>query len=119
MPATFLKFLLSGGVNTLITYIIYLVLLNYLPYGFSYSISFGVGIIIAYSLNRFFVFHTKGNANTVLLFPLVYVIQYLVGFMLVFLWVEMFNWHVFFAPLAATLVTIPLTYILTRWVFKN
>jgi putative flippase GtrA len=115
----FLKFLLSGGINTFITYIIYLALLNYMSYGISYSISFCVGIVVSYGLNRFFVFHSKGDKKTILLFPFVYVIQYIVGFILVFLWVELLQWHVFLAPIAATIITIPLTFILTKWIFKG
>ena len=51
--ASAVRFLASGGLNTLVTYIAYLVLLHWLPYQQSYSIAFASGIALAYVLNRY------------------------------------------------------------------
>jgi putative flippase GtrA len=115
----FFKFLLSGAGNTLITYLLYLALLNVWSYRISYTITFCVGIIISYAFNRFFVFKAQGGWHTFLFFPLIYIFQYIAGFALVILWVEFFRGSVFFAPVAAVAITIPMTFILTRQVFKE
>lgn len=117
MFATFGRFLLSGGLNTAVTYALYIVLLQLLSYRISYTISFCAGIAIAYCCNRFFVFRTHAGASTAALFPMVYIIQYLVGLGVVSVWVETFGWSVPLAPIAAIIVTIPLTFVLSRFVF--
>jgi putative flippase GtrA len=117
--APFIRFLLSGGLNTAATYLLYLLLLYFLPYSISYTVSFIAGIVIAYFLNRLFVFRNSAGWRTVTLFPLVYLIQYLAGLGIVLIWVEVFGWSAFFAPLAAIIFTIPLTFILSYWVFNN
>lgn len=60
---TFLRFLISGGFNTAITYAIYLMLLMFFPYKTSYTVSFASGIVIAYSLSRYFVFKKRRGLN--------------------------------------------------------
>lgn len=119
MTAMFGRFMLSGAFNTAITYILYLVLLRFMSYRISYSIAFVSGIIIAYILNLFFVFRAQGGLKTIALFPLVYLAQYLAGLGIVTLWVDLLNWNASFAPIAAIVATIPLTFILSRLVFDR
>jgi len=113
----FARFLLSGGFNTASTYLLYLVLFRFLSYRISYTIAFATGIIIAYTLNRYFVFRLHGGLKTVALFPLVYLVQYLASLGIVSLWVEILGWNAVFAPIAAISLTVPLTFILSRLVF--
>ena len=54
LQVDFARFLVSGGFNTLVTYGLYLLLLNVLSYRISYTIAYVAGIVLAYSLNRFF-----------------------------------------------------------------
>ena len=51
ISSPFLRFLVSGGVNTLGTYLLYLALLVLLPYWLSYAIAFVSGIALAYVLS--------------------------------------------------------------------
>jgi putative flippase GtrA len=53
-----------------------------------------------------------------MLFPAVYLVQYLVGLLVVFLWVDLFQLRTALAPLASLIITIPVTFVLTRWVFQ-
>ena len=55
----FARFIVSGGLNTFVTYLIYLGLLFILDYRVSYTISYIFGIFISYWLNVKFVFHEK------------------------------------------------------------
>ncbi|MEN6438529.1 MAG: GtrA family protein [Syntrophobacter sp.] len=117
--ATFGRFLLSGGFNTVVTYALYLLLLRFLSYRISYTISFSMGIAIAYCCNRFFVFLTHNGLSTVALFPVVYLVQYLVGLGVVSAWVEILGLSVSLAPIAAIILTIPITFALSRWIFRR
>lgn len=113
------RFLLSGAFNTAATYLLYLALLRFMPYRLSYTISFICGIVIAYILNLSFVFRAQGGLKTIALFPLVYLAQYLAGLGVVSLWVELLDWQASLAPIAAIIVTIPLTFVLSRLVFDR
>ena len=92
-------------------------LLRFLPYYMSYSISFIIGIGISYLLNRYFVFSSPGRKRA-LLYPAIYLLQYLFGLMIVFLWIDLLQFNINLAPLASLIVTIPMTFILTKWIFQ-
>lgn len=118
LSTAFVRFLLSGGFNTAATYALYLVLLQFFPYGVSYTLTFASGIGLAYLLNRYFVFGAPRAGTRILLFPLVYLLQYLAGLLTVFVWVDVLLWRATLAPLASVAVTIPITFVLTKWVFN-
>jgi putative flippase GtrA len=113
----FIRFLLSGTFNTAATYGLYLVLLRFLSYRTSYTITYLTGILLVYCLSRYFVFRAKGGMVAAALFPLVYLIQYLAGLSIVSFCVEVLDLSAALAPFAAVALTIPLTFVLTRWIF--
>lgn len=118
LPIAFVRFLLSGGFNTVVTYALYLVLLQFFPYWFSYTLTFAFGIGLAYVLSRYFVFGMPRAGRRIFLFPVVYIVQYLAGLLIAFVWVDVLLWRPTLAPLASMTVTIPITFILTKWVFN-
>jgi len=118
VSSPFVRFLISGGVNTLGTYLLYLALLNWLPYWLSYAIAFVSGIALAYALNRYFVFGAPRSKKKAAMLPLVYLAQYLVGASIVYLWVDLLHLHAAVAPLASIAITVPLTYAASRWLFR-
>ena len=71
-----LRFLAAGALNTGLTYMLYLLLLQAFAYAVSYSVAFVVGIGLSYLLNRWFVFQAGGGRRTMALYPLVYVAQH-------------------------------------------
>ena len=74
------RFLVVGGVNTGGSYLIYLTALwSGVPPIWAYNISYAVGIVISYLLNLKFTFRKTHTAKKMLLFPLVYLIQYSIG----------------------------------------
>ena len=119
LPVAFVRFLLSGGSNTAVTYVLYLGLLQFLPYWFSYTLTFSFGIALAYVLSRYFVFGVPPSGRRIFLFPAIYFLQFLAGLLIVFVWVDLFGWNPAFAPLASIAVTIPATFILTKWIFQG
>ncbi|WCM53073.1 GtrA family protein [Pseudomonas sp. WJP1] len=113
------RFLLSGGLNTALTYGIYLLVLLFLPYKTSYTISYISGIGIAYALNRFFVFKGHQGIKSIAFLPFIYLIQYLFSLLIVWVWVEKLGYDQRVAPLIAITITIPLTFILSKMIFSK
>lgn len=114
-----LRFLLSGGVNTLLTYALYLLLLTFCSYQLSYTIAFASGILLAYILNRTFVFRSHRGLHSVVWMPLTYLAQYLVGLLATWIWVDAVQLDERLAPLAAIALTLPLNYFLSRFAFTK
>jgi putative flippase GtrA len=114
---SFAKFLISGGFNTAVTYAIYLALLMLAPYQVSYTVAYVIGIFLAFALNHFFVFKSHRGVRSVVLFPLVYLVQYLASMLTLWVWIEQWGRSERTAPLVAIIVTVPITYLLSRFVF--
>ena len=83
-----IRFLLAGGFNTAATYLVYLGMLQVAPYRVAYTTSFAVGIMLGYAINTWFVFRVPWNWKKMVAYPLVYLIQYVVGLLLLSLVVE-------------------------------
>lgn len=113
------RFLLSGGFNTAATYALYLALLTVLSYQASYTIAFVTGIVLAYFLNRLFVFRSHRGIQSILWMPMVYLGQYLIGILVLWVWVEHLQLNEKGAPLVAILITLPLNYLVSRFAFTK
>ncbi len=113
------RFTFSGGISTLGTYLLYVVLASFVYYELAYTIAYGVGIAIAYILNRYFVFKGNKHTRSLALYPLIYLVQYLLGLVILWIWVEILDWNKFVAPLAAIGLTVPITFILNYLFFKQ
>lgn len=118
VPAALLKFIASGAFNTAVTYLVYLVLLEWLPYRWSYSLSYATGIVLAYLLYRYFVFGNSGGRYGPLWVVLIYLGQFLLGLGLVSLWVEALRAPASWAPAFSIAILVPISYVLNRWVFR-
>lgn len=68
-------------------------------------------------MSRFLVFKEHQGIKSILLFPLVYVAQYVLGMFVVWFWVKQLSLPEYLAPLAAIILSLPLTYVLTKLVF--
>lgn len=115
----FLRFLIMGGANTIVAYAIYLVLLNWMRYEIAYTIGYGVGIVMAYALSSLFVFRKPMRRRSAIRFPLVYVAQFLISLGLLRLAVEVIHIPQWAALPFAVVLTIPVTFVLSRWVLHS
>jgi putative flippase GtrA len=115
---SFLRFVASGAFNTAITYLAYLVLLTFMPYGWSYTCAYLLGIAIAYVMYRYVVFRRSGGRAGPVWVALIYAVQYLLGLSLVHWWVRGLGGAAALAPLFATAISLPVTFVLTRHVFR-
>jgi putative flippase GtrA len=112
----FLRFLLMGGMNTLVAYLIYLVLLNWIRYEIAYAIGYATGIVIAFWVSAAFVFRKPMRGRSALRFPLVYVMQFFVSGGILKVAVEIMHLPHWLAFLVAVGLTIPFTFALSRCV---
>jgi putative flippase GtrA len=119
MNKKFLKFLLAGGMNTLITYCFYLFLVSYTHYNLAYSIAYLLGIVSSYILNSLFVFREKMTIKKGIQFPLVYLVQYLLSLFLIYLFVELFGINPKIAPLSVVVLTTPATFLLSKYILSS
>jgi putative flippase GtrA len=110
-----LRFLIVGGVNTMLTYVIYLALLNIVDYRIAFTSSFITGIFIGYGLNALFVFKTPLLLHKMIWYPLIYTFQYCSGLLLLAILVDDFGIDKRFAPLINVLLLTPITFMLNKW----
>ncbi|MGY2258325.1 GtrA family protein [Pseudomonas sp. SDO55104_S430] len=110
-----IKFVIGGGINTAFTFALYYVLQIVLPYQVAYALAFATGIVFSYWFNATIVFRTPVSWKGFFAFPLVYLAQYLLSAVLLSVFVERFGIPQGVAPLVVIVVTIPVTFVLTRW----
>ena len=114
-----MKFLIAGGLNTLSTLLIYWVLLVVVEYRIAYTASYICGIVVSYLLNNYFVFGTRPNTGTALAYPVIYLVQYLAGIALLWLWVDRWGLPASVGAVVVVVVTLPLTFVLTRLILRR
>ncbi len=115
----FVVFVFFGTVNTLLTYGIYLVLVLFIAYPVAYSVSYVSGVFISYYLNARFVFKEKLRLSKAMQYPIVYLAQYLIGLGALYLLIELAHVSKFFAAIVIVVITVPCTYLLSRYVIKG
>jgi putative flippase GtrA len=114
LPATALRFLAGGIVNTLATLLLYWLLLTVLPPHPAYAISFVAGIGLGYLINTGFVFGARRTWGNLAAFPLVYLAGYGAGAGVLELATARFGVDPRLAPLFSVAVSVPLTFVLMR-----
>jgi len=112
-------FVFFGAVRTVLSYGIYLLLVLFLAYPTAYTVSYVADIFISYYLNARFVFREKLRLSKALQFPIVYLAQYLIGLGSLYLLIEVAHLSKFFAPIVVVIITVPCTYLLSRYVIKG
>ncbi|MBI5006865.1 MAG: GtrA family protein [Nitrosomonadales bacterium] len=115
----FLRFLLVGGSNTLLGYVLYLLFLYFMPYLYAYTLSYCIGIVFSYVMNSRFVFRQPLSLARFLQFPVVYVIQYGLGIAILWLLAGRLAIAPELAMLGVVAVTIPVTFLTSRFILKR
>ncbi|MFC1758317.1 GtrA family protein [Planctomycetota bacterium] len=112
-----LKFVVSGGLNSALSLAIYWILALFLPYRLAYTIAYICGICISYVLQAKWVFRGRMTLRHVA-FPMVYLVQYVLGIGLLSLLVELLAVPQSLAPLLVIVATLPVTFCLSRSVLE-
>ncbi|ARF55567.1 GtrA family protein [Streptomyces gilvosporeus] len=109
-----LRFTVVGGVNTATFYACYLPLHRVLPYFAAFTLGFLTAMTCSFFLNTYVTYRTRPTWKKFLLFPLTQVTAYVVqsvGLVVLVSWCGV-NSKV--APLAAAVVGIPFTFLVSR-----
>jgi putative flippase GtrA len=109
------RFLAGGGLNTIVTYALYLGINQILSYQISYLIAYVTGIVFSYCLNAIFVFRVQLSWKGLFTFPLVYIFQYVASAILLGAMVEFGSINAKIAPLFVLVIMIPVTYSLVKF----
>ena len=113
------KFVIAGGINTFISYIVYLILIHFTTYKIAYTIAFMFGIMISYLLNLLYVFEKKHSLKKIVRYGFIYLFQYVFGFFLLTFLVCFIKINQMIAPILVTISSIPITYLLTQRVLTR
>jgi putative flippase GtrA len=132
----FLRFLVTGTINTGMSWVVYLIVRHSLealhvhPVALTaniaistdklaFTVAYIFGVLFTYYMNSRWVFRVPMNWRSFLQFPSVYVVQYSAGIVLMHLLVDRLAFPVDFAPLAVIVLTMPITFVLSRFVLKR
>ena len=118
----FIKFGFVGGINTVLSYVIYYVLCIIL--GFNYLLSQGIAwfitVFISYVLNNIMTFSDGGSTNwSIKNLVKVYISYSVTGLFLAtflsWIWVDILSIEKAFAPIINLFFTIPLNFLLNKY----
>ncbi|CAM4056547.1 GtrA family protein [Staphylococcus schweitzeri] len=119
--AEILKFIIVGGINTLNYYIVYLLLLKllHIEYMISHITGFIVAFVISYYLNCYFVYRVKPTWRKFISFPITQIVNVGLQTVLLYVFVSWLNLPAEIAPFAGLIITIPITFVLSKWILKE
>ncbi|CAC5931034.1 Putative sugar translocase in surface polysaccharides biosynthesis [Staphylococcus aureus] len=119
--AEILKFIIVGGINTLNYYVVYLLLLKllHIEYMISHITGFIVVFVISYYLNCYFVYRVKPTWRKFISFPITQIVNISLQTVLLYVFVSWLNLPAEIAPFAGLIITIPITFILSKWILKD
>ncbi|WP_243495332.1 GtrA family protein [Priestia aryabhattai] len=117
---SFIRFALVGCVNTVVYYLLYSLFtyigLNYL---FSHTTAFLISMIGSFYLNCYFTYNVKPTWKKFIRFPLTNISNYLISTLSLFLIVDFLHFNKAVAPIIASILPIPFTYILSKWILEK
>lgn len=112
------RFGVTGMANTGTTYGLYLLLIRFMPYGTAYMVVYIFGLLVSYVVNSKFVFSVKMSWLKLLVYPTVYAVQYIFNKSTLNLLVYSLRVPEVYAPLLVTVLSIPVTYLISRSVLR-
>lgn len=112
----FKRFLVSGALNTAATYLLFLVLLEFLSYRIAYTMTYASGVLLATVLNSYFVFKRGYTVKMGLAVIFTYAVQYLYGIVVLAVLVDLFGAPASIAMIGVILTAFPLQFLILRGV---
>jgi putative flippase GtrA len=118
IESEFRRFILVGGLNTILSFGLFLLLMNLINYKLAYTLAFVLGILGSYLMNTYLVFHAKFEFKKLLKFPFVYIFQYLLGLVLISIFVDRYGLNKILSSVFTILASIPISFVMSRWIIK-
>lgn len=116
--ATFLRFLVVGGTNTLACLLVYWLMLPWMPPQGAYATSFVFGVCFGYLLHSRYAFRARRGWRSFAAWPLVCLAGYAVGAAVLELAIGPLGVDVRLAPLLSVAASMPVTFLLGRRVLR-
>ncbi|QWE20937.1 GtrA family protein [Polynucleobacter sp. AP-Kolm-20A-A1] len=108
---------MAGSINTVLTYLIYYVAVVSLGYAQAFSLAFVFGAIFSYIFYCIFVFKARIKLSKFYKYPLLYLMQYLAGLIVLTILIRIVGIDMKIAPIFNVAITMPVTFFLNRWFF--
>jgi putative flippase GtrA len=114
----FARFVIGGGLNTVVGYAVFIALSFVLHYALAFTIAYASGVLLSYWIAAKFVFKTGFAIRSAIRFPFIYIAQYLYGLAALTTLVDIFGLLRPTAMLLVIVTTMPLTFAWARQVMK-
>jgi len=115
----FARFVVVGAANTAFSYLVYLLLLQFIDYRLAYSVAYVLGLATGYLANARVVFDASPGARSAVGYLASYGVTYLASLAVLWLVVDRAGLSRPMAMLAALAVAVPLSYLLLRRSFGH
>lgn len=113
------RFVIGGGLNTLLTYVYYWLLLDLIGYAAAYTVSYAAGIVSGFTINTLFVFRSPWSWRKLMAFPLVHLANYGLGLAVMSLTIRLLGLDERLAPIVATIIVLPFNFVFTRLLLRH
>ncbi|GAA0747789.1 GtrA family protein [Clostridium oceanicum] len=115
----FTRFVIIGVINTITHNIVYIPLVNIIPYILANTIAFIISTCISFFLNCHFTFRTKPTLKKFIVFPISCFPNFIIQSVGVSVLIEFFYIKKEYAAFLASLMAIPVTFFLMRYILKE
>ena len=115
----FIRFLIVGCVNTLVSYLIFSALIHIVNYDVAYACSYAFGILVSYVFNGKWTFSKSIDFKGMLIYPLVYIVQFSTGWAVLKYGIEMLNFTENQAYILSIIISIPIGFLTSKLYFKS
>ncbi|MFW5328904.1 GtrA family protein [Hydrogenophaga sp. ZJX-1] len=115
----FNRFLVSGTVNTALSYAVYLLLLRVTSYELAYIVSYVLGLGFGYYLNSRWVFFKSSTKLKIALYPIAYFPQLIIGTLLLRLISDGMGVPPSLAAIFVIILSVPINFVAVRWVMHQ
>src|SRR5579872_6815044 len=112
-----LGFALTGTLSTLLMFGPYVALEQFIHYQYAYLISYILSVVALYFMNSM-VFKAKLSLHNSFAFPLIYLMQYVVGALSLEFLIRL-GVPVTYAPVLVIILLLPITFVLNKIVFSK
>nr|WP_243892453.1 GtrA family protein [Schleiferilactobacillus harbinensis] len=122
MITQFIQFGAVGALNTVLTYIIYLILYQHISPTLAMAVGYGLTSLLGLALNKQWVFKQSGGEMSWMTFKYyaTYGTTFLLSLILTSTWVDVLHFPAAWAPLFSLAVTVPVNFLLSKyWVFAQ
>lgn len=117
----FVRFIIVGCINTLNHFIIFTLAFGVLGIEtfISNTMAFLISLVGSFYMNSYFTYRIKPTFKKFLAFPSVYIINYAINTLFLFLGVKVLHVSAYIALGAALFVSVPATFAISRFILKR